>query len=139
MLCLVRQQETEFSRTIDSFLLALPAVMAEFDSSRSSAGLIWYAAEAGAEVAMGVHLTFLEFGTDSSFQNLSEFTGAIIAVMGQIALGLAGQSLALRGDSVTALTWSVTERVRGSLVTNPSMVGPYYAWPLTFTSSRSFI
>jgi hypothetical protein len=42
--------------------------------------------------------------------------------MGQIALGLSGQSLALRGDSVTALTWSITERVRGSLVTNASMV-----------------
>jgi hypothetical protein len=125
MLCLVRQQETEFTRTIESFVLTVPAVIAEFDSSLSGAGLIWYAVEDGAEVAKGVcavDLTFLEFGTDSSFQNLSEFIGAIIAVMGQIALGLAGQSLALRGDSVTALTWSITERVRGSLVTNASMV-----------------
>jgi hypothetical protein len=119
MLCLVRQQETEFTRTMESFVLTVPAVIAEFDSSLSGAGLIWYAVEDGAEVAKGVcavDLTFLEF------QNLSEFIGAIIAVMGQIALGLAGQSLALRGDSVTALTWSITERVRGSLVTNASMV-----------------
>jgi hypothetical protein len=42
--------------------------------------------------------------------------------VGQIAIGLSGQSLALREDSVTALTWSITERVRGSIVTNTSMV-----------------
>lgn len=67
-------------------------------------------------------LTFLAFGTDSSFQNLSEFICAILAVMGQIALGLSGQSMSLRGDSMTALTWSITERVRGTIVTNASMV-----------------
>jgi hypothetical protein len=42
--------------------------------------------------------------------------------MGQIALGQSECCLALRGDSVTALTWSITERVRGTLVTNASMV-----------------
>jgi hypothetical protein len=102
--------------------------------------LIWYTAEDGAEVAKGVcavDLTFLEFGTDSSSQNLWELIGAILTVMYQIALGLAGQSLALRGDSVTALTWSITERVRGSLVTNAC--GPYNAWLLKFTSSTSLL
>jgi hypothetical protein len=47
MLCLVRQQETEFTRTIESFVLTVPAVIAEFDSSLSGAGLIWYAVEDG--------------------------------------------------------------------------------------------
>ena len=93
-------------------------LIAEFYASLRGAGLIWYAVEDGAEVARGfsaVDLTFLGFGVDSSFQNLSEFIGAILAVMGQIVLGL-------RGDSVTALTWSITERVRGSIVSNASMV-----------------
>jgi hypothetical protein len=62
------------------------------------------------------------FGTDYSYQNLSEFIGAILAVMGQVMLGLSGQRLALRGDSVTALTWAVTERPRGDIVTNAAMV-----------------
>ena len=127
MLCLVRYREAEFTRTIESFVPTVPVSVAEFDASLSGAGLIWYAIEDGAEVARGVSavdLTFLGFGTDSSFQNLSEFIGAILAVMGQIILGRAGPnfSLALRGDSVTALTWSITERVRGSIVTNASMV-----------------
>ena len=60
-------------------------------------------------------LTSLEFHTDSSFQNLSEYIGAILAVLGHIALGNAGRSIALRGDSVTALTWAITERPRGSI------------------------
>jgi hypothetical protein len=66
------------------------------------------------------------FGTDSSYQNLSEYIGAILAVMGQVMLGLSGQRLALRGDSVTALTWAVTERSRGDIVTNAALFGFTY-------------
>ena len=69
-----------------------------------------------------VDLSFLKFGEDSSFQNLAEFLGAILAVAGYIRLGHRGMSLALRGDSVTALTWAITERPRGYIVTNASMV-----------------
>ena len=79
----------------------------------------------GTEVARGdgaVSLEFLGFGDDSSYQNLAEFIGAILAVVGQVALGCAGSSLALRGDSVTALTWAITERPRGTIVTNAAMV-----------------
>jgi hypothetical protein len=69
-----------------------------------------------------VDLTLLGFGVDSSFQNLSEYIGAILAVIGQVVLGLSGSSIALRGDSVTALTWAINERPRGSIVTNAAMV-----------------
>lgn len=67
-------------------------------------------------------LTFLDFGDDSSFQNLAEFIGAILAIIGQIMLGFSERSLALRGDSVTALTWGITERPRGSIVTQAAML-----------------
>jgi hypothetical protein len=49
--------------------------------------LIWYDRSGGAEVAVGVcavDLLFLSFDDDSSFQNLSEFIGAIIAIVGHI-------------------------------------------------------
>ena len=69
-----------------------------------------------------VDLSFLRFGDDSSFQNLSEFIGAILGVVGHIILGHQGQSLTLRGDSVTALTWALMERSRGSIITNAAMV-----------------
>ena len=117
MLCLVRHRETEFTRSIASFASETPAQVAEFDSSLSGAGLIWYSRDGDAEVALGVgaaDLLFLGFGEDSSFQYL--------AVLGQIALGFWGRSVALRGDSVTALTWAITERPRGGRVTKAAMV-----------------
>jgi hypothetical protein len=125
MLCLVRYEETTFTRTLDSFSPFPPSVTAEFDSSLSGAGVIWYQTVNGAEVAMGVcavSLAFLGFGEDSSFQNLCEFLGAIIAVIGHVILGNRGRTLALRGDSITALTWALTERPRGSIVTNAAMI-----------------
>lgn len=125
MLCLVRHRETEFTRAISSFAPKTPIITAEFDASLSGAGLIWYVRTGGTEVARGVgavSLLFLGFGDDSSYQNLAEFIGAILAVIGQVALGHAGSSLALRGDSVTALTWAITERPRGTIVTNAAMV-----------------
>ena len=125
MLCLVRFRETEFTRTIESFAPATPILVAEFDSSLSGAGLIWSVRTDGAEVARGVsavNLDFLEFGVDSSNQNLAEYIGAILAVVGQVMLGFSGTGIALRGDSVTALTWTMTERPRGVRVTNAAMV-----------------
>jgi hypothetical protein len=76
MLCLVRFKETEFTRTIESFAPAIPILVAEFDSSLSGAGLIWFVRTDGAEVVRGVsavNLAFLGFGTDSSNQNLAEY------------------------------------------------------------------
>ena len=108
-----------------SFATSTPVVVVEFDASLDGAGLIWFSREHGADVALGVgavNLRFLGFGSDSSFQNLSEFIGAILAVIGQIIIGLSGRSIALRGDSMTALTWAITERPRGSIVSNASMV-----------------
>jgi hypothetical protein len=125
MLCLVRFREKEFTRTIESFAPATPILVAEFDSSLSGAGLIWSVRTNGTEVVRGVsavNLDFLGFGTDSSNQNLAEYIGAILAVLGQVILGFSGTGIALRGDSVTALTWAMTERPRGMRVTNASMI-----------------
>jgi hypothetical protein len=107
MLCLVRYRETEFTRTLESFTHTTPVIIAEFDASLSGAGLIWSVRNDGAEEVLGVSaidLTRLGFGVDSSYQNLSEFIGAVLSVIGQVVLGFSGASLALRGDSVTALT-----------------------------------
>ena len=107
ILCLVKRQESRFTRTLESFSLATPSSIGEFDASLTGAGLIWYERSDGTEVARGVcavDLTSLEFLTDSSFQKLAEFIGAVLAVLGHIALGNSGCSIALRGDSVIALT-----------------------------------
>jgi hypothetical protein len=120
MLSLVRLREQEFTRSIASFAPEHPSVVAEFDSSLSGSGVIWYARDSGTEVVLGVSAVDLRF--DSSNQNLAEYIGAIIAVLGQVMLGHSGRSLALRGNSMTALTWAVTERQRGTIVINASIV-----------------
>jgi hypothetical protein len=125
MLCLVRFHESEFTRTLQSFSAENPTTIAVFDSSLSGVGVVWYDRTGGAELVRGVcalSIAHLGFADDSSFQNLTEFLGALLAVAGHIALGHRGRSLALRGDSVTALTWAVTERPRGAIVTRAAMV-----------------
>jgi hypothetical protein len=107
MLCLVRFREKEFTRTLESFAPATPILVAEFDSLLSGAGLVWSLRTDGAQVVRGVSavsLASLDFGVDSSNQNLAEYIGAILEVLGQVILGFSGTGIALRGDSVTALT-----------------------------------
>jgi hypothetical protein len=50
---------------------------------------MWSVRTDGTEVVRGVsavNLAFLEFGVDSSNQNLAEYIGAILAVLGQVIL-----------------------------------------------------
>ena len=125
MLCLVRYSENEFSRTLSSFTPSASDIIGEFDASLQGAGLVWYIRTENTEKAVGVcavELSFLDFGDDSSYQNLSEFIGAILVVAGQVIMGYQGQSVSLRGDSITALTWAVTEHTRGAIVTRAAMV-----------------
>ena len=77
------------------------------------------------QVCMGasaVNLRGLEFGEDSSYQNTSEYIGAVLGLIGLLKMNVRSVDIELRGDSIAALTWAKTERCRGSLVTNASMV-----------------
>ena len=42
MLCLVRYEEIRFTRTLESFATESPTVIAEFDSSLTGSGIVWY-------------------------------------------------------------------------------------------------
>ena len=68
----------------------------------------------------------LGFGADSSFQNLAEFSGAVLALVCIVKLWLLGEiqdaGFGLRGDSISALTWLEKERYRGSTVCNASII-----------------
>jgi hypothetical protein len=49
MLCLIRCQETELTRTVESFTQTNPVMIAEFDASLSGAGVIWSLRKDGAD------------------------------------------------------------------------------------------
>ena len=126
MLCLVHLDEQRFTRSLDSFRDEVPSYVIEFDASLNGAGIIWFSkADNGTEVCMGasaVDLSGLGFGEDSSYQNTSEYIGAILGMIGLVKMNVRSVDIELRGDSIAALTWAKTERCRGSLVTNASMV-----------------
>ena len=69
-----------------------------------------------------VYLRGFGFGSDSSFQNTAEYIGCILGVVGLVLLGVRDADIKILGDSIAALTWAETERARGQLVTNASMV-----------------
>lgn len=106
MLSLVRHNERQFTRHLEFFTLTAPTIVAEFDASLNGLGIVSYKKTNGAEVCVGVcavSTAFLGFQDNSSFQNLSEFIGAIVAIAGIVRLGYRDCSLKLRGDSITAL------------------------------------
>lgn len=72
--------------------------------------------------ATAIDLRELDFGNDSSYQNTAEYVGAIVGILGLLKLGVSNEDIELRGDSLSALTWTRTERPRGKVVTNATMV-----------------
>ena len=125
MLVLVRFDEDRYSRPMQSFVDTTPEYIVEFDASLTGVGVLWFQRVNGTEVCLGgsaVSLYGLGFKDDSSYQNLCEFIGATLGLIGLVKLGLRGVDVAMRGDSVSALTWVSTERYRGSNVSNASMV-----------------
>ena len=126
MLFLVHYDELHFTRPLESFNDAayLPLIV-ECDASLSGTGILWCKRVNNAEVCLGgsaVDLRFLEFQEDSSFQNLSEFLGIILGIIGLVKLEFANTDIEIRGDSISALTWAATERYRGERIINASMI-----------------
>ena len=122
LLCIIPYDDVQLTRTISSFRLAPATIVAGFDASL---GIIWFDLQEGTEVAMGIctlSTESLDLKNDSSFENLSEFIAAIVTVLGFTWLGYKGKNLGLRGDSITALQWAITERRRGSSVTRTAIV-----------------
>ena len=125
MLVLVRFDEVRYSRPMRSYVREVPTYIVEFDASLHGVGILWYKRMNNAEVCMGgsaISILGLTFGNDSSYQNLCEFIGATLGMIGLVKLGVKGVDVTMRGDSVSALTWVSTERYRGANVSNASMV-----------------
>ena len=104
MLCLVHLDEQRFTRSLDSFRDEVPSYVIEFDASLTGAGIIWFnKAGNGTEVCMGasaVDLSGLGFGGDSSYQNTSEYIGAILGIIRLVKMDIRSVDIELRGDSI---------------------------------------
>jgi hypothetical protein len=110
-------------------------VAIEFDASLTGIGVLTYIrSEDGVETCVGGGAVGLHgggFGTDSSFQNTTEFIGATIGLAWAAEMGYTDQTVGLRGDSMSALLWCEKERYRGSSVSNASV-----AYTLVYCATR---
>jgi hypothetical protein len=128
LLSLTTVLETRFSRDLSSFRVHPPTWVVEFDASLAGIGLLWYhrSNSESPEVLLGcfsLDIENLGFGTDASYQNTAEFIAATLGIRGLTAFGWTpNESVELRGDSITALTWGRKRGVRSPLATNASVL-----------------
>ena len=88
-------------------------------------GLLYYERSDVNEVLIAggaVDISMLKFESDASFQNTAEFIAAVLGIRGLRQLGKQPESVCLRGDSITALTWASTGRFGGEVVGNAAAV-----------------
>ena len=69
-----------------------------------------------------IDISALHFASEASYQNTAEFIAAVSGNRGLRQLQLQPDSVCLRGDSMTALTWASTVKFRGELVGNAATV-----------------
>ena len=91
-LALLELNEEQFARPLDSFKPQTVEFIMEFDASLNGVGLLWYKRdESNHEVFLGaaaVDLTWLNLGTDPSYQNVAEYIGGLVGLTGLVRLGM---------------------------------------------------
>lgn len=117
----------QFARPFLCEIARLIRFIIEFDASLTGVGIIIFSVDiaTGAETPVGVASVSIEelgFRGVSDNQNLSEFIAATIGVRAVVALGGCDCGIAVRGDSISALSWIEKERFKGKLVSQAAMV-----------------
>jgi hypothetical protein len=124
-LFMVTVDESHCTKNLWSFRKKPARFVIETDGSLSEVGFIIFELTEEGEVCLGggaADLTHFEFGTDSGYQNTSEFIGAVVGVIALIKIGIRGEGVRLRGDSKTALKWGREEKVKGAEALNAAIV-----------------
>jgi hypothetical protein len=124
-LFLVTIDESHCTKNLWSFRRKPARYIIETDGSLSEVGFILFELTDKGEVCLGggaADLTQFGFGTDSGYQNTSEFIGAVVGVIALVKLGIRGEGVKLRGDSKTALKWGREEKVKGAEALNAAIV-----------------
>jgi hypothetical protein len=91
--------------------------------------VIWFKLEDGREEAIAyasMDITILRFGKDASYQNTAEYIAALMGAHGMTLMGLGGEPVMHRGDSVSALTWTQKGTVRSDVAIHAALVWGMY-------------
>ena len=99
-----------------SIVHSIPSVVVEFDASLSGIGILWFlrSNDSGREILLGgiaVDITSWEF--EGYYEFAAEFIAGRLGVRGTNFFPefRGEEKVVLRGDSITALTWTVYERI----------------------------
>jgi hypothetical protein len=126
LLVLAHIDPEHFSRPFKCDIARLIKFVIEFDASLTGIGLIIFRIDeaTGAETPVGVAGVSIEelgFRGASSNQNLAEFIAGALGTRAVIACGGRECAIAVRGDSVSALSWIDRERFSGQLVNHAAI------------------
>lgn len=125
LLGLIAVNGVEFARPLKSFRNTTSNIIIEFDASLTGIGLLYYERTDRGEVLLAgsaIDISILKFKSEASYQNTAEFIAAILGIRGLRQLRLQPESVCLRGDSITALTWASSGKFKGDLVSNAAAV-----------------
>lgn len=115
--------EVSFTRNLYSFRPSKAQMVIEFDASLSGGGILFFDGIDGTYLGASiVNLGTLGFGVESKYQNYAEFIVAIIGLIGALSLKPNLRYAAFRGDSISALKWLSTGRVKSGLAHNLSTI-----------------
>ena len=120
MLCAIALDERGFARPFATFVPRQATVVVQFDASLQGIGILVSTRSPGTadEVSVGgtvVPLTAWQWDEeDSAFQNTAEFMAVIVGILSvwRHVPREQASAILLKGDSVTALQWAKSGRVR---------------------------
>jgi hypothetical protein len=145
-LCALKLEPAKFARPMHTFRKTPYKVAVEFDSSLKGVGVLVFVRPGSDELITGgccVSLDCLQL-SKSDYQNMCEFIGIVVGLATLRRLGSlhhmdgVRESVHLRGDSVSALTWAENERYTGSNVSNASIIYTLMllSWSVTVSSTE---
>ena len=135
LLALTLHREGVFARSFSSFRIrSTPTLMITFDGCLDGIGIVWHSVagtwDAGrrrfsAQTVLGAAalcLRSMNFGGDTSFQNLAEYIGWLVGILVPVLKGWDTSAVVTVGDSATALAWGMSGRFRSNNVINAATV-----------------
>lgn len=120
VLCAASLQEEKITRPLDSFRRQPADITIAYDASLTGVGV-------GIEEMSGKLVTVFRadfpfnLESDASFQNTAEFIAVVLGCGLLATLGLSGARIHLKGDSMTSLVWSSTEKFKSEYCTSAAV------------------
>lgn len=115
--------EVSFTCDLFSFMSDQAQITVEFDASLTGGGILFFNSVDGSYLgASTIDLNSLGLLSNSSFQNYAEFLIAIIGMIGSIFLQPNIQRIAFKGDSLTALSWLLSGKIKSDIAANLAII-----------------